>query len=76
VGKQFERIGAAAGLSDSARAQYHWDLAKAQQQGKVKCFLVTSVLQTIPGSMDAGPTGGTITSGGTAANGSKGPPSK
>jgi len=49
VSKQYERISEAPGLSDSARAQYHWDLAKVQQQGKVECSLVTSVPQALPG---------------------------
>lgn len=50
VSKQHERISGAQGLSDSARTQYDWDLAKVQP-GKVECSLVTSVPQALPGTL-------------------------
>ena len=48
VSGQSETLGAVPGLPDSARAQYHWDLAKTEQPGKVECSLVTGVPQALP----------------------------
>jgi hypothetical protein len=50
VSEQYERISGSAGLSDSARQQYHWDPEVIAQRGNVECSLVTSVPQAIPGA--------------------------